>query len=72
MGRSQSSITFKMVFEAEEWVENLVLFHCTYTRQGERRVLKTPENPAIYFIEHFPITETVDKRCGQVHKMSVR
>lgn len=53
-------------------MENLILFHCTYTGQGECRVLKTPENPAIYFTEYFPITETVDKRCWQVHKMGVR
>lgn len=53
-------------------MENLVLFHCTRTRQGECRVLKTPENPAIYLVEYFPITETAHKRCRQVHKMGVR
>lgn len=72
MGRSQSSVTFKLLFEAEDWVKNLVLFHHTYTGQGQCGVLKAPENPATGFVEFFPITETIDKRSRQVHKMGVR
>lgn len=43
-------------------MKNLIIVHCTYTGQRKCRVLKTPENTAIYFVEYFPITETVDKR----------
>lgn len=53
-------------------MKNLVLFHCTYTGQGQCRVLRAPENPAIYLVEYFPTTETTVKRCRQVRKMGVR
>lgn len=63
-GRSQSSVTFKLFFEAEVWVKNLVLFHCTYTGQGQCRVLKAPENPATS-LNIFPLQRPLTKDPGR-------